>query len=553
MSIYSKIVSQILTITILTAIVVAQPSRRGGGFSSIMGAGGMTPDYMLRDLQRFVVTFDLADEQKVIVEQILRDYDESFREASDSSQDGIGNSFRSMRGDEDDPYRQARQELRDKSNAIRDKLDAANNLGEETGMQELRDRLTQQLETIQEEMRQQRVDQWQSPQRQTAIEEVALLMHDQLRLKKQMREEFEGDLVAVLTEEQLLLWPALERQLIRDRLLPRGRLSGETTDIMSLLEQQDYEDEVLAALLPAIQEWDVNVTDALVARDDHLVENQGTLMSAMRTMDTTSGIDVLKMQGRLAETVRYVNDTAVQNILVLLPKDKVNQFDAVSKQSSYPRIYRPSRTDRAYEAALELEGLEPETMQVIMDYQDSMESEIAIANEQLLSATHQWESKEQVERMERFAQRMTGGSSERQDNPIQQAEENKRTIEDMYLDLLRGLLTEEQIEELGGLEKRSQRDDRGRGRGNREGGRDRGGNDRNSFNREEFMKQFDKDGNGEISESEREAIREHFRNGGSRGGQRGDSRGQGGGQGASNGDRGGNSRSGESRGGSRPN
>ena len=34
--------------------------------------------------------------------------------------------------------------------------------------------------------------------------------------------------------------------------------------------------------------------------------------------------------------------------------------------------------------------------------------------------------------------------------------------------------------------------------------------------REEFMKRFDSDGNGEISESEREAIREHFRNGGGR-------------------------------------
>ena len=550
MSIHSKLITQILTITVLAVIVVAQPSHRGGGFSSMMGAGGMTPDYMLRDLQRFVVAFELSDEQVVIVEQILRDYDESFREASDSSQDGIGNSFRSMRGDENDSAREARQELREESNALREKLNSANNLGDEAGMKELRDRLTQQIESIRDEMRQQRVDEWQSPQRQTAIEEVALLMHDQLRLKQQMREEFEGDLVAVLTEEQLLLWPSLQRQLIRDRLLPRGRLSGEATDIMSLLGQQEYQEEVLALLQPAIQEWDINVTDALVARDDHLVENQGSLMAAMRTMDTSSGIDVLKMQGRLAETVRYVNDTAVQNILAMLPEDKVNQFDAIAKQTSYPRIYRQSRTDRAYEAALELEGLEPETIQAIMDLQDSMENEIAIANEQLLVATHGWEAKEQVERMERFAQRMTGGSSERQENPMQQAEENKRTIEDTYLELLRGLLTEEQIEELGGLEKRTSREDRGRNRGDRESGRDRGGNNRGfEGGREEFLQRFDTDGDGEISESEREAIREHFRGGGQRGG----SRGQSGGQGASNGNRGGNSRNGDSRGGGQPN
>ena len=44
----------------------------------------------------------------------------------------------------------------------------------------------------------------------------------------------------------------------------------------------------------------------------------------------------------------------------------------------------------------------------------------------------------------------------------------------------------------------------------------------------QLIEKFDKDGNGEISESEREAIREHFRNGGGppgRGGADGGTRG----------------------------
>ena len=529
---------QILAITIFTAVLGAQPSGRGGGgYSSMMSGGGMTPDYMLRDLQRFVVAFELSDDQSVIVEQILRDYDESFKEATDASQQGIGDSFRSMRGGDDDPARQQRRELRNRSSEIRDKLNSARNLGDEADMKELLTRLNKELETIGEEMQQQRIEQWQSPQRQAAFEEVALLMHDQLRLKRQMRDEFEGDLVSVLTEDQLLLWPPLQRQLIRDRLLPRGRLSGETIDIMGLVEQQDYDDELLVALLPAIQEWDVNVTDALVERDDHIVENQGVLMTAMRTMDTSSGIAVLKTQGRLAETVRYVNDTAVDNIRSLLPENIRNQFDAVAKQRCYPRIYRQSRTDRAYEAALELEGLEPDTMQAIMDFQDSFENEIANANEQLLSATRRWESQEQVDRMNRFAQRMTGQTSDREENPIQQIEEAKRDIADNYLELLRGLLTEEQIKELGGLEKRTPREERNRDRGWSTS--DRSNNRGFDGGREEFMKRFDKDGNGEISDKEREEIRDYFRNahgGGDRGGRGGD-----------------NVDQGSSRGGNRPN
>jgi hypothetical protein len=509
---------QVIAIATVTTISFAQPGGRG--FSSYMTAGGMTPDYMLRDLQRFVVAFDLTEEQSMIVEQILRDYDESFKEASDASQEGIGDSFRSMRGTGEDTSRERSRELRERSGEIRDKLNAARSLGEDADTKELQDRLNKELDEIRTEINAQRLEQWQSPERQAAFEEMALLVQDQLRLKRQMRDEFEGDLVEVLSEEQAKLWPALQRQLIRDRLLPRGRLSGESLDVMGLVEQQDYEDDVLLNILPALNEWDVNVTASLVARDDYLVSNQGTLMASMRSMDTSSGIDVLKMQGKLSEEVRFVNDSAVVNIVLLLPENEKNKFDAIAKLQSYPRIYRASRVDRAYEAALELEGLEPEILQAIMDLQDNMDSEFIYANENLLSATHEWESQEQIERMNRFAQRMMGGSNERTENPIQIAEAAKQTIEDNYLELLRGLLTEEQIKELGGLEKRNPRESRQRDRGrNRGAGQDnRGGSGGFGGGREEFMNRFDKDGNGEISEEERQAIRDYFRNGG---GQRG--------------------------------
>ena len=488
--------------------------RRGGGFSSMMSAGGMTPDYLLRDLQRFQLALELSDQQTVIVEQILRDYDESFREASDANQQTIGNSFSSMRGSEDDPARELRQQLRDRSREIREKLDSASKLGDEKGMKELQNRLQGELDSIRDEMRQARVEQWQSPERQAAFEEVGLLMQDQLRLKRKMRNEFEGDLVAILTEDQQSLWPPLERQLIRDRLLPLGRLSGETVDVMSLVDQQDFEDDILLTLLPVLQEWDLTVTPALSARDDHMVENQGALMTAMRTMDTTSGFDVMKAQAKLAESVRDINDNAVGNIVLLLPEDKQEEFDSYAKERGYPRIFRPSRTDRAYKAAMETDELEPDVLQAIMELYDAMKLEMVYANEKVLEATHRWEAQEQLDRMNRFAQRMTGETREQVESPIREAEGARRAIEDNYLEQLRMLLTEEQIAALGGLESREQRaENRGR-----DAGGDSRGSGRAAFEggREEFMQRFDKDGDGTISESERDAIRDHFRNGGGR-------------------------------------
>ena len=105
----------LLSVCFITLDALAQPGRGGGrqgGGMNMMTAGGMTPDYMLRDLQRFQEGLLLTEEQVLIVEQILREYDEAFQEASETSQQSMGEFFRSMRPSEDDPMMQRSQEIR---------------------------------------------------------------------------------------------------------------------------------------------------------------------------------------------------------------------------------------------------------------------------------------------------------------------------------------------------------------------------------------------------------------------------------------------------------
>ena len=45
--------------------------------------------------------------------------------------------------------------------------------------------------------------------------------------------------------------------------------------------------------------------------------------------------------------------------------------------------FRPSRTDRAYKAAMEIDGLEPEVLQAIMELYDAMKVEMVYANERV--------------------------------------------------------------------------------------------------------------------------------------------------------------------------
>jgi hypothetical protein len=518
----------------LSATLFAQPSRdggrrgpdgqrergedrRGGGgnFGPMGMRAGMNPDYMLRDLRRFTEALVLSEDQQVIVEQILRDYDESFREASEASRSAIGDSFRGMRGNEDDPARQQMQESRDRMREIREKLDSIRNLESEQDMQEVRERLDKEMETIHDEMRQQRMEQWQSPDRQAAFEQVGLLMQDQLRIKRQMRDELEGDLQAILTEDQLLLWPPLKQLLVRDRLLPRGRLSGESLDVMGLVEQQGFDDDTLITLLPALDAWGMQVTEALQARDDHMMANQGQLMSAMRTMDVSSGLAVMETQARLAEAVRDTNDSAVDQITQLLPDESSAAFQQEAMQRGYPRIFRPTRGERVLKAAMELDALEPDVLEAIDQLLESYLQEMVVANDSMLRTTRRWEAQEQLDRMNRFAARMTGAGGEQSESPIRQAESDRRETEDRYIEQLRSILTEEQIEAIGALQERRRPDQRRDG-GDRRWSRDeRGSNDRGGFTeRESFMKEFDKNGDGELDDGERQRIRDYFRGGG---------------------------------------
>ena len=249
----------------------------------------------------------------------------------------------------------------------------------------------------------------------------------------------------------------------------------------------------------------------------------------------------MKTQANLAESVRDINNAAITDISLVLPEADGSAFTKVARERAYPRVYRPTRTHRTFQAAMELEGLEPDILKAIQELYASFEMEMEYSNELIYAATLRWEAQEQLDRMNRWSSRMLGSSEERPESPIRKAEDDRRVIEENYIEQLKFLLTPEQIEALGGLESRDQR------RGNRTwgdwgSGRDNGGG--SDARREQFMNQFDKNGDGTIDDSEREGIREHFRNGGSHdfgGGQGNRGGGNRGGNGAGNNGGGGNS------------
>ena len=220
-------------------------------------------------------------------------------------------------------------------------------------------------------------------------------------------------------------------------------------------------------------------------------------------------------------------------IAMQLPEDKAAAFSQEALRAGYPDIYSPIGAQRAFDAANKLSDLDENTREAVAALTEHFMVDLAVNNESILELTRVAEPEEFQERTARRLVMLAGESMERDDDSIgDQLNETYRARYDSgksYLEQLAMILTEEQYASLPGTDERFTR-------GRRNGrGWDRGGE-----NYQEMMKQYDKNGDGELDDEERDALRQQMRerfNGGGRGGEGRGGRGGRGGEG--NGGRGG--------------
>ena len=223
------------------------------------------------------------------------------------------------------------------------------------------------------------------------------------------------------------------------------------------------------------------------------------------------GLSVLRKRLVLQEATRDVNDQYIEAISLVLVSPQSNEFRLQSLRRGYSDIYRPTRGERAMVAAMEIEELDPDVLVAVADLMQSHGDEIASFNEDMLLILRSEESARELRRAEERMSRFRGQRSERDEgsfDPVREAMEKRNEIDQRYMSSLESILGPELYESIAG---------RRRGRG---GGGDRG---QEGFSREQFIGEFDKNGDGELDEDERraarDAMRERFRGGqGGRGG-----------------------------------
>jgi hypothetical protein len=235
------------------------------------------------------------------------------------------------------------------------------------------------------------------------------------------------------------------------------------------------------------------------------------------------------------------------------------QLDKAVLTTGWDRIYRATATERMFDEAMKIEGLDPEVLQSIVDLYGSYRTEVSSINDRLKNLAKSEEPASIVREGERFVSMVSQGVSgmarnmgrgfggaggETADDPMRKAFDERSAVGERYQERLKALLTPEQWEALP----------KGRTQGGGGGGFGTAAGMQRMLERipedqrKQLMDRVDTNKNGTIDEDEmngvREYMREQFQNmgggggggGGGQGGQGGrGGRGQGGGQGGGGG------------------
>ena len=349
-------------------------------------AGLMRQDFIRRDLVTFKEVLALDDSQRVIVAALFEDYQDSFAE-------GLAEMREEFQG------------------------------------------LTQKLQT-------------------NDLERIMTLIFVPFEKwgpeKEQLRIGFMENVKILLTEDQLAQWPALERQLLREKTLSKGEFSGEKINLLNMVRDMHLEEPVLVSIQPLLLQYGMELDRVLRRRNSVISSTQGTLIKALRQNDGEIGTEVIDRQIKARLAVRNTNDRYTELIAAALPAEIGREFLRKVRARSYPRVYRKTSVERILKAAIEIPELEADVRREVRDLYAVYVGELDRFNEDVRRSLREAEPVIKRERAAQFRVRGSGQRPKRTPDPTRAAFKERREMGARYVKQLEGILTPEQFAALPG-------------------------------------------------------------------------------------------------------
>jgi hypothetical protein len=273
-----------------------------------------------------------------------------------------------------------------------------------------------------------------------------------------LRQAFVGQVQAQLSPQQLQQWPKLERALVRRKTLPLGMLDGERTDLLSLAAAADLADAQRDVIAPTLEEYELALHESLLRRNAFLEESSSAIDKAIREGDPDRAISVADRAAELHVAVRTVNESFAESLALRLGAAEGAAFRARVLAASYPRVYRRTRAQRAFAAALAIEGLDDGLRRTISDLADAYEQGLVPLNESLRETIRRHQPRQERLALAAVAEVMQGGEPRLRldDDPIRAALRRRSEHDERFMKQLYAMLPPEEVARLPGLPSEAQ-------------------------------------------------------------------------------------------------
>ena len=269
--------------------------------------------------------------------------------------------------------------------------------------------------------------------------------------RRQLGDRFIDNIKVVLTPQQLDAWPTFERRLYREKTLHKGTLSGESLNLFHVVRDMDLEPPIRVIIQPALDEYDFALDQVLRRRDGVAREGQTTMIRSLQEGNAELSLDILERQLVAHVAVRDVNESFISVIAEAMPSEELREeFRSDALERAYPRIYRRLPVLRLFDAALELPDLDPAVRDQIEGLLDGFYAEVEPLNDALLRALKDHEPATARRRAQLSAARMKGESPSSIPTPSPPNFHRRNILSRQYARLLQDVLTEEQFESLPG-------------------------------------------------------------------------------------------------------
>lgn len=325
----------------------------------------------------------------------------------------------------------------------------------EAGSKKMRD----EMEAIREEFQE---------TRDTSIwtDRLPAMMRKQRESRTKMEQSFMGDFKSLLSDEQQGKWGIVERVYRRDTTIPRGRLSGESVDLVRLADELPLSEPAKSAAKSTLDQYEADIDRALVERNEIVDEAQKLVGDGPAAIERAmQDEEFMKLREKAREArlkVRETNQRYARQLASALPADEAAKFNEEFTRRSFPDVYRKSLTAESLSAAEGFEDLTPEQKQQINAMRESYAAEVERANKALMEATEKYEATSEgyASALGGMTFRMRGppggGEDESKSTPVDEARSAKREVEKKALDNLKGILSDGQRERLPKRRERGQ-------------------------------------------------------------------------------------------------